>query len=245
MEIRFDGKKALVTGAGKGIGRDTAKALVKCGAEVFVLSRTQEDLDSLVQEYPGIRPVQCDLGDPVATKAAVESVGPIDLLVNNAGINIPQAFLDVTLDTFDTVMNVNVRAVLQVSQIIAKGMVERGTGGSIVNVSSLASKISAKACTTYCASKGALDIMSKVMALELGPHKIRVNTVNPGIVMTNMMRKIGYDDPDKAGPFLSRIPLGKFVEVDDVVHAILYLLSDKAAMVNGASLPIDGGFLTS
>ncbi|XP_078610472.1 L-xylulose reductase-like [Branchiostoma floridae x Branchiostoma japonicum] len=245
MEVRFDGKKALVTGAGKGIGRDTAKALVKCGAEVFALSRTQEDLDSLVQEYPGIHPVQCDLGDPEVTKAAVESVGPIDLLVNNAGIIIMQPFLDVTLDAFDTVMDVNVRAVLQVSQIIAKGMVERGTGGSIVNVSSLGSKLATKECASYCASKGALDIMSKVMALELGPHKIRVNTVNPVIVMTNLIRKIGYDDPVMAGPWLARIPLGKFAEVDDVVHAILYLLSDKAAMVNGATLPIDGGYLTS
>ncbi|XP_078610471.1 L-xylulose reductase-like [Branchiostoma floridae x Branchiostoma japonicum] len=245
MEVRFDGKRALVTGAGKGIGRDTAKALVKCGAEVFALSRTQEDLDSLVQEYPGIHPVQCDLGDPEATKTAVESVGPIDLLVNNAGIIILQPFLDVTLDAFDKVMNTNVRAVLQVSQIVAKGMVERGTGGSIVNLSSLVSKSVLKEHTSYCASKGALDVMSKVMALELGPHKIRVNTVNPTVVLTDMTRKIGYGDPVKAGPMLARIPLGKFVEVDDVVHAILYLLSDKAAMVNGTHLPIEGGFLTS
>ncbi|XP_035695458.1 L-xylulose reductase-like isoform X6 [Branchiostoma floridae] len=244
MEIRFDGKKALVTGAGKGIGRDTAKALVKCGAEVFALSRTQEDLDSLVQEYPGIHPVQCDLGDPEATKAVVESVGPIDLLVNNAGITILEPFLEVTLDAFEKVMNVNVRSVMQVSQIVAKGMVERGSGGSIVNVSSLASKCALKEHTSYCTSKGALDIMSKVMALELGPHKIRVNTVNPTVVMTDMGVKV-WSDPVKAGPMLARIPLGKFVEVDDVVHAILYLLSDKAAMVNGASLPIDGGFLTS
>ncbi|XP_078610474.1 L-xylulose reductase-like [Branchiostoma floridae x Branchiostoma japonicum] len=244
MEIRFDGKKALVTGAGKGIGRDTAKALVKCGAEVFALSRTQEDLDSLVQEYPGIHPVQCDLGDPEATKAAVESVGPIDLLVNNAGITILEPFLEVTLDAFEKVMNVNVRSVMQVSQIVAKGMVERGSGGSIVNVSSLASKCALKEHTSYCTSKGALDIMSKVMALELGPHKIRVNTVNPTVVMTDMGVKV-WSDPVKAGPMLARIPLGKFVEVDDVVHAILYLLSDKAAMVNGTNLPIEGGFLTS
>ncbi|XP_035695457.1 L-xylulose reductase-like isoform X5 [Branchiostoma floridae] len=244
MEIRFDGKKALVTGAGKGIGRDTAKALVKCGAEVFALSRTQEDLDSLVQEYPGIHPVQCDLGDPEATKAVVESVGPIDLLVNNAGITILEPFLEVTLDAFEKVMNVNVRSVMQVSQIVAKGMVERGSGGSIVNVSSLASKCALKEHTSYCTSKGALDIMSKVMALELGPHKIRVNTVNPTVVMTDMGVKV-WSDPVKAGPMLARIPLGKFVEVDDVVHAILYLLSDKAAMVNGTNLPIEGGFLTS
>eukprot|EP00058_Branchiostoma_floridae_P010074 XP_002595562.1 hypothetical protein BRAFLDRAFT_200739 [Branchiostoma floridae] len=130
------------------------------------------------------------------------------------------------------------------SQIVAKGMVERGSGGSIVNVSSLASKCALKEHTSYCTSKGALDIMSKVMALELGPHKIRVNTVNPTVVMTDMGVKV-WSDPVKAGPMLARIPLGKFVEVDDVVHAILYLLSDKAAMVNGTNLPIEGGFLTS
>ncbi|XP_066292926.1 L-xylulose reductase-like [Branchiostoma lanceolatum] len=244
MEIRFDGKRALVTGAGKGIGRGLVKALVKCGAEVFALSRTKEDLDSLVQEYPGIHPVQCDLADPEATKAAVGSVGPIDLLVNNAGISILESFLDVTLDVFDKVMNVNVRSVMQVSQIVAKGMVERGTGGSIVNVSSLASKTALKDHTSYCTSKGALDMMSKVMALELGPHKIRVNTVNPTVVMTDMGRMV-WSDPAKSGPMLARIPLGKFVEVDDVVHAILFLLSDKAAMVNGTTMPIEGGFLTS
>ncbi|XP_019642604.1 PREDICTED: L-xylulose reductase-like [Branchiostoma belcheri] len=242
MEIRFDGKKALVTGAGKGIGRDVAKTMYKCGAEVFALSRTQEDLDSLVQECPGIHPVQCDLADPEATKSAVESVGPIDLLVNNAGVTSLQPFLEVTLDAFEKVMNINVRAVMQVSQIVAKGMVERGTGGSIVNVSSLASKSALKEHTSYCTSKGALDIMSKVMALELGPHKIRVNTVNPTVVMTDMGQKVWGSDPAKSGPMLARIPLGKFVEVEDVVHAILFLLSDKAAMMTGTNLPVEGGF---
>ncbi|XP_019642592.1 PREDICTED: L-xylulose reductase-like [Branchiostoma belcheri] len=215
-----------------GIGRDVAKTMYKCGAEVFALSRTQEDLDSLVQECPGIHPVQCDLADPEATKTAVESVGPIDLLVNNAGIVILQSFLDVTLDAFDN------------SQIVAKGMVERGTGGSIVNVSSPAAKRALKEHTSYCASKGALDIMSKVMALELGPHKIRVNTVNPTITMTDMGIKV-WSDPAKSGPMLARIPLGKFLEVEDVVHAILFLLSDKAAMMTGTNLPVEGGFLAT
>ncbi|XP_078692984.1 L-xylulose reductase-like [Branchiostoma floridae x Branchiostoma belcheri] len=227
-----------------GIGRDVAKSMFKCGAEVFALSRTQADLDSLVQECPGIHPVQCDLADPEATKSAVESVGPIDLLVNNAGIVILQSFLDVTLDAFDKVMHVNVRAAMQVSQIVAKGMVERGTGGSIVNVSSPAAKRALKEHTSYCASKGALDIMSKVMALELGPHKIRVNTVNPTITMTDMGIKV-WSDPAKSGPMLARIPLGKFLEVEDVVHAILFLLSDKAAMMTGTNLPVEGGFLAT
>ncbi|CAH1273426.1 DCXR [Branchiostoma lanceolatum] len=183
MEVKFDGKRALVTGAGRGIGHALAKALLKCGAEVFALSLIQEELDSLVQEVCiqiSIHPVQCDLADPEATKAAVESVGPIDLLVNNAGIIILESFLDVTLDAFDKVMNVN----------------------------------------------------------------IRVNTVNPTVVMTDMGR-MAWSDPAKSGPMLARIPLGKFVEVDNVVHAILFLLSDKAAMVNGIILPIEGGFLTS
>ncbi|KAF4085351.1 hypothetical protein AMELA_G00117280 [Ameiurus melas] len=244
MEITFTGKRALVTGAGKGIGRATALALARGGAEVVAVTRTQADLDTLVHECPSIKPVCVDLADWDATEHALKDVGPIDLLVNNAGCARLQSFLEITQDSFDMSFNVNVKAALHVAQIVARGMKARGSGGSILNISSQASHRAFKDHAVYCATKGALDMLTKVMALELAPYQIRVNSVNPTVVLTDMA-KIGWSDPVKANAMISRIPMGKFAEVEDVVHAILFLLSDKSAMTNGAFLPIDGGFLAS
>ncbi|XP_070581193.1 L-xylulose reductase-like [Ptychodera flava] len=244
MEIRFDGKVAVVTGAGRGIGRDVAKMLAKCGATTYALSRTQSHLDTLKQEVPDIRTVAVDLSDWDETQKAVESIGPVDLLVNNAGIGILQSILDVTKDAFEKTVNINLRSVIQVSQIVARTMVSRGTGGAIVHVSSQASMIGLHNHGVYSATKGGVDSLTKTMALELGPHKIRVNTVNPTVVLTEL-GKSAWSDPAKGGPMLSRIPLGRFPEVEDVVNSIVYLLSDKAAMVTGSCLPVDGGFLSA
>ena len=237
----FSGKRALVTGAGKGIGRATAKALVDCGAEVVALSRTEADLVSLKADVPAITTICVDLADIASAVEAVKSLGPIHLLVNNAAAAKLEAFLEVTEEAYDKLMTVNVKAVLFVSQVVAKGMVERGEGGSIVNISSQASICALHNHSVYCASKGALDMLSAVMGLELGAHGVRVNTVNPTVVMTDM-GKVGWSDPKKAGDMLSKIPLGKFAEVEDVVNAILFLLSDKSAMINCTKLPVDGGF---
>ncbi|RXN25957.1 L-xylulose reductase [Labeo rohita] len=248
MEISFSGKRALVTGAGKGIGRATALALARCGSEVTAVTRTKADLESLVQEAafdpqcPSIKPVCVDLSDWDATEQALKDVGPVDLLVNNAACAKLQPFLEVTPDQFDTSFNVNVKAALHVAQIVARGMKARGSGGSIVNISSQASQSALRDHAVYCATKGALDMLTRVMALELGPYQIRVNSVNPTVVMTDM-GKIGWSDPEKAKSMTSRIPLGKFAEVEDVVNSILFLLSDKSAMTNGVILPVDGGFL--
>ncbi|XP_068160617.1 L-xylulose reductase isoform X2 [Antennarius striatus] len=242
MEISFVGKRALVTGAGKGIGRATALTLARCGAKVTAITRSQADLNGLMQECPSIIPVCVDLADWEATEATLQDVGPIDLLVNNAGCSSLQPFLEVTPDQFDRLFNVNVKAVVHVSQVVARGMKARGSGGSIVNVSSQASKCALRDHAMYCATKGALDMLTKVMALELGPHQIRVNSVNPTVVMTEMGR-MAWSDPDKANPVLSRVPLGRFAEVDDVVNSVLFLLSDKSNMTNGVTLPVDGGFL--
>uniref|UniRef100_UPI00398F101F L-xylulose reductase n=1 Tax=Pristiophorus japonicus TaxID=55135 RepID=UPI00398F101F len=244
MEASLACKRALVTGAGKGIGRDTAKALLECGAEVIALTRTQSDLDSLVQECPKMLTVCVDISNWEATENALKDIGPIDLLVNSAAVAILEPFLDVTPEAFDKLFDVNVKALLHVSQIIAKRMKCRGKGGSIVNLSSQASRCALKDHAVYCASKGAVDMLTKVMALELGPHKIRVNAVNPTVVMTAMGR-IGWSDPGKAAGMLSRIPLGRFAEVEDVVNTIIFLLSDKSAMLTGVTLPVDGGFLAS
>ncbi|KAI6655137.1 L-xylulose reductase-like [Oopsacas minuta] len=242
MDIRFDGKRVLVTGAGKGIGRGTAIMLMQCGAEVIALSRTQSDLDSLAEEHPSIKIIVMDLADIAAVKTEIPKLSPIHLLVNNAAIGEIQPFLEVTEDSFDRVVNVNFKSCLFVAQAVARDMVERGKGGAIVNVSSQASQVALQDHTVYSGTKAALDSMTRTMALELGPKQIRVNAVNPTVVLTKM-GKVGWSDPAKAGPMMSKIPQGKFAEVKDVVHAILYLLSDKADMINGSTLAIDGGFL--
>ena len=139
-----------------------------------------------------------DLSKLEETLEVVRSLGHIHLLVNNAGATELQSFLDVTQDAFDSIMGINVKAVLFVSQVVAKGMVERGEGGSIVNISSQASICALRNHSVYCASKGALDMLSAVMGLELGAHGVRVNTVNPTVVMTDMGKK-AWSDPKKAG----------------------------------------------
>ncbi|XP_033748781.1 L-xylulose reductase-like [Pecten maximus] len=244
MEIAFHGKRALVTGAGKGIGREIARKLVECGAETFALSRTQADLDSLKSEVPSMNIVQADLQDWDGSRKIVEQLGPIDLLVNNAGVARNASFLEVKKDELDFTFDINVKAIVNVSQVCAKGMIERGQGGAIVNMSSIASTKALKYHTSYGASKGAVDMLTKVMCLELGPHKIRVNTVNPTVVWTEM-GKAEWSDSAKSGPLLARIPLNKFVEIEDVVNATLFLLSDKSAMVNGTSMLLEGGLSCS
>ncbi|KAG9473585.1 hypothetical protein GDO78_004075, partial [Eleutherodactylus coqui] len=193
---------------------------------------------------PGVETVCVDLGDWSATEAALSNMGPVDLLVNNAGVALLQPFLDVTQEAFDRSFDVNVRAAVLVSQIVARQMMRRGVGGAIVNVSSQASQVALQDHAVYCSTKGALDTLTKVMALELGPKKIRVNCVNPTVVMTDMGRA-NWSDAQKAAPMLNRIPLGRFAEVDEVVHSILFLLSDKSAMITGSCLPVDGGFLVT
>ncbi|XP_045428266.1 L-xylulose reductase isoform X1 [Pipistrellus kuhlii] len=261
MELGLAGRRALVTGAGKGIGRSTVRALHAAGVRVVAVSRTQGDLDSLVRECPGVEPVCVDLGDWAATERALAGVGPVDLLVNNAAMALLQPFLEVTKEACDTAFDVNLRAVVQVSQvsgrgrgrgpltvsefqIVARGLIARGAPGSIVNVSSQASQRALANHSVYCATKGALDMLTKVMAMELGPHKIRVNTVNPTVVMTPM-GKANWSDPMKAKTMLDRIPLGRFAEEQDVVDAILFLLSDRSSMTTGSAVPVDGGFLAT
>lgn len=243
MHINLQGKRALVTGAGKGIGREIVKVLRACGVtDIVAVSRTKADLDSLAREEPGCRTIAADLADVEAAREAAEHAGPVDLLVNNAGISFPQTLLDTTVDAFDHTMAVNVRAVLVMTQVIARGMIARGKGGAIVNVSSQASMVGIADHAAYCASKGALDQLTRVMALELGPHQIRVNAVNPTVTLTPM-GEMAWGDPKKSGPMLAKIPLGRFAKPHHVAHAVAYLLSDAADMVHGVTLPVDGGFL--
>ncbi|NXI02533.1 DER reductase, partial [Pachycephala philippinensis] len=228
-----------------GIGRAVTMALSRAGARVTALSRTAADLESLTRECPGIETLCLDLADWEAVEAAVGAAGPFELLVNNAAVAELQSFLEGTRSALQRILPFLFFFYSPPpSQIVARQMIAQGLPGAIVNVSSQASKRALRDHAVYCSTKSALDMLSKVMAMELGPHKIRVNTVNPTVVMTDMGR-INWSDPQKSAAMINRIPLGKFAEVDDVVNSILFLLSDKSAMTTGSSLMIDGGFLVS
>ncbi|HTH74013.1 MAG TPA: SDR family oxidoreductase [Trinickia sp.] len=237
----FSGKRVLVTGAGKGIGRSTALLLAARGARVVALSRSADDLRSLELEI-GCKTHAVDLADAAATRAAALAAQPIDLLVNNAGIARLQPFIDLDVEAFDETMAVNVRAATIVGQICTRSMIERGMGGAIVNVSSISAQIGFALHAAYCASKAALDALTRVMAVELGEYGIRVNSINPTVTLTPMAEK-AWGDPEKAAQMLSRIPLNRFVKPDEVAQAIAYLLGDESRMINGVSLAVDGGFL--
>jgi NAD(P)-dependent dehydrogenase (short-subunit alcohol dehydrogenase family) len=231
----FSGKRILVTGAGKGIGRETAQLLTRFGAEVIALGRTAADLS-----YSD-NPLVVDLADVDATRIAVTSVMPIDLLVNCAGIVELESVLETRMETFDRTVAINTRAPLLVAQLVAQDLVRRGQPGVIVNVSSLAAKVATRDHLAYCASKAALDAITQVMALELGPHAIRVNSLNPIVTLTPMADK-AWSDPAKSAPMLARVPLGRFAQPGEVAAAIAFLLSDDAAMIHGTTLTLDGGF---
>ncbi|MGB8818802.1 MAG: SDR family oxidoreductase [Rhizobiaceae bacterium] len=240
--MEFKGKKVMLTGAGKGIGRALAELLAARGADVYAMTRSADDVISLRQDL-GIEAVQVDLADVKATRAAAKAGLPCDYLINNAGTTELQPFLETTAEAFDRLIAVNTRAPMIVAQEYARDRIAQGKGGAIVNVSSVASFIGIPDHAAYCASKAGLDGLTRVMAKELGPHGIRVNAVNPTVTLTPMAVK-AWSDPAKAAGMLSRIPLGKFASPQDVAEVILFLLTDAAAMVNGLAMPVDGGFMS-
>lgn len=239
--MSFAGKTLMITGAGKGIGRETARLMASRGASVVAVSRSQSDLDSLASEI-GCATVMADLADADAARAAARQGLPADYLVNCAGINVLQSFVDVTVEAFDLVHAVNTRAAMIFAQEFARSRIALGGGGAIVNVSSLSSFIGFEDHASYCASKGALDAMSRVMTNELGPHGIRVNCINPIVTMTELAAR-AWSDPAKSEPVLRRIPIGRFAQTIDIAEVIAFLLSDAAMMMNGLSISVDGGFL--
>ncbi len=239
----FSGKRVLVTGAGKGIGRATAKMLAARGAEVVAISRSQADLDSLAEEI-GARGIAVDLADAEATRRAALEALPADFLVNNAGTTALASFLDLPVEDFDMLYAVNARAPMIVAQEYARDRVKKGLLGAIVNVSSISSWIGFADHTAYCASKGAMDAMTRAMANELGRMGIRVNAVNPTVTLTPMAVK-AWSDPAKSDPMMKRIPVGHFADPDEVAEVILFLLSDRASMINGITMPVDGGFMVN
>jgi len=240
----FKGRRFLVTGAGRGIGHDLVGELIKANAKVIAVSRTPSKLEALKKEHPTVESICVDLADSKALKKAVEAIeGPIDGLVNNAGIAFMYDVIkdDLNPDEMAKLFAVNITAPMILAQIVGRNIIKRGASGVIVNVSSLGSLRAFKDHMVYGASKAALDYATKTLALELGPHGIRVNSINPTVVKTELALAAGWGDPVKADALKQRIPLRKFCEISDVTNLIMYLLSDQSDMVTGALVPLDGG----
>ncbi|MCV7279537.1 SDR family oxidoreductase [Mycolicibacterium flavescens] len=236
----FTGRAVLVTGATGGIGAATVRRLVADGATVYAGGRNVDGLAALADET-GAHPVPFDLTSEDDVRDAVSGL-PVDGVVNCGGfggeIATPQ---DTDIAVFDKVISINARGSLLVIKHVAPGMIQRGRGGAIVNVSSQASLVALPGHISYGSSKAAVDNITRVSALELGPHNIRVNSVNPTVVMTEMSAS-HWGHPEVGPPFLAQMPLGRWATEDEIAGPIVFLLSDDAAMITGVCLPIDGGY---
>ncbi|CAL8122222.1 unnamed protein product [Orchesella dallaii] len=251
----FAGKKCLVTGAGRGIGRAIVGELHSQGAIVYALSKNPETLQALKEDFPKIIPICANLLNWEEAKETIESIEAVDCLINNAGIYEPHKFLSLTMESYDEHFNVNLKAVVLVSQIVARKMIEGGKGGSIVNMSSIASQRAIPDCSIYCCTKAALDMLTKTMALELGAHQIRVNSVNPAGVMTDMTRSSDWNNSKTNGSMkvkeveqllIRRTPTETlWMPMRDVVNTTLFLASNQTSQITGQCVAVDGGFLAN
>ncbi|WP_156760104.1 SDR family NAD(P)-dependent oxidoreductase [Microbacterium karelineae] len=237
--LRLDGRRALVTGAGRGLGAEIARTLVKLGAEVYGTARTRDAADEIGKRR-GTTGIVLDLADTSAFEPLASQLD-VDLLVNNAGVNIPRRATDVSAIDWDTVLDTNLRGTFLLTRAFGRRWIAEGTAAAVVSVTSQAGVVAVADRAAYGASKAGLDQVTKVLALEWGPHRIRVNAVAPTFVRTDMTEST-LADPVRAARLLDRIPLGRFGEADDVAWPVAFLLSDAAGLVTGHTLRVDGGY---
>lgn len=236
--FRLDGKRAFVPGGARGIGLASAAALAQAGAEVTVAARSADQVSEAAEALGG-QGVVLDVTDHAAVSAFFADAGPFDILCNSAGLARHAPALDTAPADFDAVMAVNVRAAFFLAQQAARGML--GRGGSILQISSQMGHVGGQDRAVYCATKHAVEGMTKAMAIEWGPERIRVNTICPTFIRTPLTAAT-FADPEKRAWIESKIKLPRVAEVEDIMGAVVFLASDASAMVTGTALLVDGGW---
>src|SRR5919204_5376981 len=248
--FRVAGRLAFITGAGRGIGRACAIALAESGAEVWLAARTREEIEQAASEIRAAgwsaHAQTCDVTDSAAVHGLIGAIPVLDVLVNNAGSNIPEPFVEVSEEHLDRLLDLNVRAAFLVAQAAAKKMLQapdrKARGGAILNMSSQMGHVGAVNRSVYCLTKHALEGLTKAMALELTPHGIRVVSIAPTFIETPMYQRMTEAKPEFAQWVKERIPAGKVGKPEDVAAAVVFAASPAASLVTGTSLVIDGGW---
>ena len=243
--FRLDGKNALVTGAGRGIGMGASIALAEAGANVTLVSRTEYELktlsDYLNNKGHNTSFVPLDVNNESDVKNLIENSDPFEILVNNAGTNKPAKLVDTKIEDFDYVMSLNVRSVVSLTKVVVDKMIKNKVKGSIINVSSQMGHVGGPNRTTYCSSKFAIEGFTKSLAIELALDGIRVNTVCPTFIQTPMTEPFLKDDEFKKAT-IGMIPLGRLGEIKDVMGPFVFLASDASSLMTGSSVLVDGGW---
>lgn len=243
--FRFDGKRALITGGGRGIGAAAAAVFAQAGAAVVLCARTAAEVEARAAEIRAAgfeaEAFVLDVNDIAAVQREIEARGPFDILLNNAGANRIRSITEVTEEDYDAVLNLNLKAALFVAQAVARGLLAAGRPGSIINVSSQMGHVGGGGRSLYSASKWGLEGMTRCMAIDLAPHGIRVNTICPTFIDTALTRPI-LDTPGTREHVLSRIKLGRLGRMDELSGALLLLASDASTLMTGSSLMVDGGW---
>ena len=243
--FRLDGKRALVTGASSGIGQACAIAMAEAGADVVAIARRADNLAALEQDVQAagyaLRGHGLDVTDHNALSDFIAAEGPFDILLNSAGMARHGKALDTAVDDFDAVIDVNLKSAYFQAQHVARGMIAAGKPGSIITISSQMSLVGGQERAVYSASKAGVDGFTRGMAIEFGPHKIRVNTICPTFIVTALTQAT-FDDPDKRAWIEDKIKLGRVGRVEDIMGAAVFLASDAASLITGTSLVVDGGW---
>ena len=251
-KYNLKGKYSLVTGAGKGLGRACAIALAEAGSNLILISRTQKDLDSvskIAKKYKvKSKTYVCDLTNYMKLKKIVEEQKKIDVLINNAGTNIPEHFLKIRKQDMEKVVKINTIAAFNVANLVALKMVEtknrKKIGGAIVNMSSQMGHVGGPIRSVYNMTKFGIEGLTKGMAIDLAKYNIRVNSIAPTFVVTPMTKKF-FKNKNFRKEVLGNIPLGRYAELSEISSAAVFLASDAASMVTGTSLLVDGGWTAS
>ena len=243
--FRMDGRRALVTGAGRGIGRGIALALAEAGAAVTLCARSADEIEAVAEEIRATGgtadTLPLDVTDSAGFAAAMRARDPFHVFVNNAGTNRPRLLPDVTEEDYDVILGLNLKAAIFAVQAVARRMTETGTKGSIINMSSQMGHVGAAKRSLYCASKWALEGFTKSVAIELGAEGIRVNTICPTFIETPLTKPY-FEDPAFRTEVLGKIKLGRVGQVEDVVGAAVFLACDASAMTTGSAIMVDGGW---